>query len=54
MYGNSGHAYGVIAGLRFDTSGTGGSGAQMVDHYDVLPRSIRFYRSPPIRTLGSR
>lgn len=26
MYGNSGHAYGVIAGLRFDTSGTGGSG----------------------------
>lgn len=26
MYGNAGHAYGVIAGLRFDTSGTGGSG----------------------------
>ncbi len=26
VYGNSGHAYVVIAGLRFDTSGTGGSG----------------------------
>lgn len=25
-YGNSGHAYAVIAGLRWDTSGTGGSG----------------------------
>ncbi|MGA7398108.1 MAG: hypothetical protein WBW62_11735 [Solirubrobacterales bacterium] len=26
VYGNSGHAYAVIAGLRWDTSGTGGSG----------------------------
>lgn len=26
VYGNSGHAYMVIAGLRFDTSGTGGAG----------------------------
>lgn len=25
-YGNSGHAYAVIAGLRWDTSGTGGTG----------------------------
>jgi cell wall-associated NlpC family hydrolase len=26
VYGHSGHAYAVIAGLRWDTSGTGGSG----------------------------
>ena len=26
VYGNSGHAFAVIAGLRWDTSGTGGSG----------------------------
>ncbi|MCO5315696.1 MAG: hypothetical protein M9938_06005 [Solirubrobacterales bacterium] len=26
VYGNAGHAYAVIAGLRWDTSGTGGSG----------------------------
>jgi hypothetical protein len=26
VYANSGHAYAVIAGLRLDTSGTGGSG----------------------------
>jgi hypothetical protein len=26
VYANPGHAYAVIAGLRFDTSGTGGSG----------------------------
>jgi len=26
VYGNSGHAYAVIAGLRWDTSGTGGTG----------------------------
>ncbi|HTU15503.1 MAG TPA: hypothetical protein VMF31_09920 [Solirubrobacterales bacterium] len=26
VYGNSGHAFAIIAGLRFDTSGTGGSG----------------------------
>ena len=26
VYANSGHAYAVIAGLRWDTSGTGGSG----------------------------
>lgn len=26
VYGNSGHVYAVIAGLRWDTSGTGGSG----------------------------
>lgn len=26
VYGSSGHAYAVIAGLRWDTSGTGGSG----------------------------
>jgi hypothetical protein len=26
VYGNSGHAYAVIAGLRLDTSGTGGKG----------------------------
>jgi cell wall-associated NlpC family hydrolase len=27
VYGNSGHAYAVIAGLRLDTSGTGGRGS---------------------------
>ncbi|MDQ2699781.1 MAG: hypothetical protein M3Y23_00455 [Actinomycetota bacterium] len=26
VYGNSGHAFAIIAGLRWDTSGTGGSG----------------------------
>ena len=26
VYANSGHAYAVVAGLRWDTSGTGGSG----------------------------
>ena len=26
VYGNSGHAFAVIAGLRWDTSGTGGTG----------------------------
>lgn len=33
VYGNSGHAYAVIAGLRWDTSGTGGSGPRW--HSDI-------------------
>jgi cell wall-associated NlpC family hydrolase len=35
VYANSGHAYAVIAGLRFDTSGTGGRGPRwQVDQRD--------------------
>ena len=36
VYANSGHAYAVIAGLRLDTSGTGGSG----------PRWLTLQRDP--------
>lgn len=42
VYGNSGHAYMVVAGLRFDTSGTGGSGprwhADARDSAGFVPR----------------
>lgn len=36
VFANSGHAYAVIAGLRWDTSGTGGSGPRW--HEDMRSR----------------
>ncbi len=39
VYGNSGHAYVVIAGLRLDTSGSGGAGPR----WRPEPRSGRGY-----------
>ncbi len=44
VYGNSGHAYVVIAGLRFDTSGTGGSGPRW--HADMRDSSGFIARHP--------
>ncbi|MDQ2622407.1 MAG: hypothetical protein M3Y45_05130, partial [Actinomycetota bacterium] len=44
VYGNSGHAYVVIAGLRFDTSGTGGSGPRW--HSDARDSSGFIARHP--------
>lgn len=44
VYGNSGHAYVVIAGLRFDTSGTGGSGPRW--HADMRDPSGFIARHP--------
>ena len=41
VFTNPGHAYVVIAGLRFDTSGTGESGPR----WRVVARSSRGYRS---------
>jgi hypothetical protein len=45
VYGNSGHAYMVVAGLRFDTSGRRGRGTRWTD----VMRSPRGYvrRHPP-------
>ncbi len=39
VYGRADHAYAVIAGLRFDTSGTGGTGPR----WHARPRSGRGY-----------
>ena len=44
-YGNSGHVYVVIAGLRFDTSGTGGSGPRW--HEDPGSPAGYIPRHPP-------
>lgn len=44
VYGNSGHAYAVIAGLRWDTSGTGGSGPRW--HSDVRSSAGFIARHP--------
>lgn len=45
VYAHSGHAYVVVAGLRFDTSGTGGSGPR----WQTAPRSSAGFvaRHPP-------
>jgi cell wall-associated NlpC family hydrolase len=47
VYANSGHAYMVIAGLRFDTSGAGGSGPR----WRSEGRSPRGYRVRHARGL---
>jgi len=44
VFGNSGHAYAVIAGLRWDTSGTGGSGPGW--HSDVRSSAGFIARHP--------
>jgi len=44
VFANSGHAYAVIAGLRWDTSGTGGSGPRW--HEDMRSRSGFAARHP--------
>jgi cell wall-associated NlpC family hydrolase len=44
VYGNSGHAYAVIAGLRWDTSGTGGTGPKW--HSDLRETSGFIARHP--------
>jgi hypothetical protein len=42
VYGNSGHVYAVIAGLRWDTSDTGGTGpkwhSDLRDNSGFIPR----------------
>jgi peptidoglycan hydrolase CwlO-like protein len=44
VYGHSGHAYAVIAGLRWDTSGTGGTGPKW--HSDIRDSSGFIARHP--------
>ena len=44
VYGNSGHVYAVIAGLRWDTSGTGGTGPRW--HTDMRDSSGFVARHP--------
>ncbi len=44
VYGNSGHAYAVIAGLRWDTSDTGGTGPRW--HSDLRDNSGFIARHP--------
>jgi cell wall-associated NlpC family hydrolase len=44
VFANSGHAYAVIAGLRWDTSGTGGSGPRW--HEDMRSRAGFAARHP--------
>ncbi len=44
VFTNSGHAYAVIAGLRWDTSGTGGNGPRW--HEDMRSRSGFVSRHP--------
>ena len=44
VYGNSGHAYAVIAGLRWDTSDTGGTGPKW--HSDLRDNSGFIARHP--------
>ena len=51
VFTNPGHAYVVIAGLRFDTSGPGERGPR----WRTAARSTRrYYRAPPRRLLGPR
>ena len=48
VYANAGHAYAVIAGLRWDTSGTGGSGPSWSTSLDgYLDPSAYTVRHPP-------
>jgi hypothetical protein len=45
IYANAGHAYMVVAGRRFDTSGAGGSGTRW--HTDMRSSAGYVVRHPP-------
>lgn len=46
VYGNSGHAFAIIAGLRWDTSGTGGSGPKWSSDLSYQDTSAFVSRHP--------
>ena len=51
VYANSGHAYAMIAGLRWDTSDSGGDGPSWADYSSSWEQSQGVHRHPPRRLL---
>ena len=47
VYANSGHAYAVIAGLRWDTSDSGGDGPSWADYSSSWEQSQSFTATHP-------